>query len=359
MKQRGLTRRGLLYTASLGAASIALAERGLLLRPAWSEERFTIASTGGSWGEGIREAFVEAPGFATKYDIEVSYSQQLESVATSKIIAQRGNPPFTVSGHGEAEAVLLADSGALDAYDLDIVTNYKNLYPSAKLPARAGMDAYWGSFMMLVFTMAYNTKEAGEPASYEELLSDKYKGRVGIPAYGWYGMYWLHALNKTLGGDENNISPGIEFAARVMKDNGGIVIENVDHGMKAFTREEVVVMPFWNGRTFALQEEGVPVALSYVPGTIQIGNGTLILKGSQFSELAQHYVNNTLNGEYQVVMSKKFRYPPSDSTYRLPPDMEHYQMPSAAFDNVVALDWQTINDKRAEFLERWNKEVLG
>jgi putative spermidine/putrescine transport system substrate-binding protein len=359
VKERSLTRRELLYTASLGAASIALAERGLLLRPAWAEDRFTIASTGGSWGEGIREAFVEAPGFATEHGVDVSYSHQLESVATSKIIAQPGNPPFTVSGHGEAEAVLMADSGVLEGYDLDIVTNYKNLYPTAKLPPRAGMDAYWGSFVMLVFSLAYNTKHASEPASFEEMLSDKYKGRVGIPAYGWYGMYWLHALNKTLGGDESDISPAMEFAAKVVKDNGGIVIENVDHGMKAFAREEAVIMPFWNGRAFALQEEGVPVALAYVPGTIQIGNGAVIVKGTQFAELAQHYVNNTMKGEYQVVMTKAFRYPPADSTYQLPPEMAHYQMPAAAFDNVVTLDWEAINNKRAEYMERWNKEVLG
>lgn len=355
---RGFTRRELMYTVSLGAASVALAEQGLI-RPAWAEERFTIASTGGSWGEGIREAFVEAPNFASKHDIDVSYAHQLESVATSKIIAQCGNPPFSVSGHGEAEAVLMADSGCLEGYDLDIVTNYKNLFPTAKLPARAGMDAYWGSFMILVFTLTYNTKHANKPASFEELLSNKYKGRVGIPAYGWYGMYWLHALNKALGSDESDISPAIEFAAKAVKDNSAVIIENVDHGMKAFSREEVVIMPFWNGRTFALQEQDVPVALSYVPGTIQIGNGTVILKGTQFPELAQQYVNNTLKGEHQVIMTKKFRYPPSDSTYRLPPEMEHYQLPSEAFDNVVSLDWAAINDKRAAYLERWNKEVLG
>lgn len=354
----GMTRRSFLYRTGLSAASVLLAEHGLM-RPAWAEEKFTVASTGGSWGEGVRESFVAGPGFEAQQGVEVSYSHQLESVATSKIIAQCGNPPFSVSGHGEAEAILMADAECLSGYDLSIVTNYKNLYPTAKLPPRGGMDAYWGSFIMLVFSLTYNTKHASEPASFEDMLRSEYKDRIGIPAYGWYGMYWLHAFNKSLGGDENNISPGIEAAAKLVKEHGAIIIENVDQGMKAFTREEIVIAPFWNGRTFALQEQGVPVKMAYVPGTIQIGNGSVILKGSKFSEAAQHYVNNTLKGENQVGMTKRFRYPPSDSTYKLPAEMAHYALPSTAVDQVVSLDWATINAKRAEYLERWNKEVLG
>jgi putative spermidine/putrescine transport system substrate-binding protein len=352
------TRRNFLQTTSLTAISVLLAEHGLM-RPAWAEENFTVASTGGSWGDGVRESFIEGTGFEARQGLEVSYSHQLESVATSKVLAQCGNPPFSVSGHGEAEATLMADGGCLNGYDLSIVTNYKNLYPAATLGSRNGMDAFWGSMIMLVFSLTYNNKQASKPASFEDMFRDEYKGRIGIPAYGWYGMYWLHALNKTLGGDENNISPAMEVAAKLVRKHDAIIIENVDHGMKAFTREEIVIAPFWNGRTFALQEQGVPVEMAYVPGTIQIGNGAVILKGTQFLDAAQHYVNDSLKGENQVGMTKRFRYPPSDSTYKLPAEMAHYALPSTAADNVVSLDWEKINAKRAEYLERWNKEVLG
>src|ERR687883_595094 len=112
----GLTRREFL---SATAASVALVEAGRLT-PAFAEEKFTIASTGGSWGEGIRESFVVAPKFAETAKVAVDYSQQLESVATAKVIAQCGNPPFTVSGHGEAEAILMADGGCIEPYDLGV-----------------------------------------------------------------------------------------------------------------------------------------------------------------------------------------------------------------------------------------------
>lgn len=156
----GFTRRELLKITGMTAGSLALIETGW--SPARGEDKFTIASTGGSWGEGIRESFVNAPKFGDAAKVAIDYSHQLESVATAKIIAQCGNPPFTVSGHGEAEAILMADGGCVQPYDLSIVTNYKNIYDTAKLPPRAGMQAWWASFMMLVFGLAYNTKEAAK-----------------------------------------------------------------------------------------------------------------------------------------------------------------------------------------------------
>jgi putative spermidine/putrescine transport system substrate-binding protein len=354
----GFTRRELLAIGGATASSLALIESGRWTQ-AWAEDKFTIASTGGSWGEGVRESFVVAPKFAETYKVEVDYAQQLESVATAKIIAQCGNPPYTVAGHGEAEAILMADAGCLDGYDLDIVKDYKDIYDTAKLPPRHGLQAWWASFMMLVFALVYNTKETGKPASFQDLFSARLKNKIGIPAYGWYGMYWLHAFNKSLGGNEDNISPGMEATAKLVKQQGAIIIENVDHGMKAFTRGEIVMAPFWNGRTFALQENGVPVDIVYPKGSIQIGNGAVILKGTKFRDAAQHYVNNTLNGEFQLGMTQRFKYPPSNKTTKLPAKIANYAIPQASLANMTPLDWTKINANREKYLERWNKEVLA
>ncbi len=352
------TRRELLKIGGATAASLALIENGRW-SPALAEDKFTIGSAGGSWGEGVRESFVVAPKFAETYHVAVDYAQQLESVTTAKVIAQCGNPPYTVTGHGEAEAILMADGGCVDAYDLDIIKNYKDVYDTAKLPARNGMNAWWASFMMLVFGLVYNTKETTKPASFEDMFSDKLKGKIGIPSYSWYGMYWLHAYNKSLGGNEDDITPGLKATAKLVKDHGAIIIENVDHGMKAFTRGEIVIAPFWNGRCFALQENGVPVDMAYPKGSIQIGNGVVILKGTKFRDAAQHYVNNTLDGEFQLGMTERFKYPPSNKTTKLPAKFAGYAIPEASLANMTPLDWTKINANREKYLDRWNKEVLA
>jgi hypothetical protein len=50
-----------------------------------------------------------------------------------------------------------------------------------------------------------------------------------------------------------------------VKKNEAVIIENTDAAMKAFTREEIVIMPFWNGRTFVLQSQGVGRGSTLVP----------------------------------------------------------------------------------------------
>jgi hypothetical protein len=56
----GISRRQFHTTLGWGAASIALSEFGLT-RPGVAEENFTLASTGATWGEGLRASFVDAP----------------------------------------------------------------------------------------------------------------------------------------------------------------------------------------------------------------------------------------------------------------------------------------------------------
>ena len=58
----GISRRQFHTALGWGAASIALAELGLS-RPALAEENFTVASTGASWGEGLKAAFIDGPKF--------------------------------------------------------------------------------------------------------------------------------------------------------------------------------------------------------------------------------------------------------------------------------------------------------
>src|SRR6266699_4830696 len=123
MKQQ-ITRRRFQSLVGWGAASIALNEFGLS-RPAQAEENFTLASTGATWGEGLRAAFVDAPKFEEKNSIKVSWEHAIDSVFTAKAMASCGNPPFSTLAVLQAEASFLGLGGCLQDYDLDICANYK------------------------------------------------------------------------------------------------------------------------------------------------------------------------------------------------------------------------------------------
>jgi len=354
----GISRRHFQAAVGLGAASIALAEMGVS-RSARAEENFTVASTGGTWGDALRAAYVEAPKFEETYGVKVSYEHAIDSVFTAKAMASCGSPPFSSVAVLEAEANFLALGGCLQDYDLGICTNYKDIIDSAKEPPRGQLKDWFAPFVLVIMGLVWNTKEAQKPSSYQDLLNPKYKGRVGIPAYGWVGNSWLQVLNKTLGGNEDNVDQGIAFLAQLVKKNDAVIIENTDAALKAFTREEIVIMPFWNGRTFVLQSQKVPVDIEYIPGTMVVGNGFPILRGGKFIELTNRFANTTMDGQYQTLMTQRFFYPPSNRNAKLGPEMARYAFPADKEKLVVPIDYEKMNAHKSRYLDRWNKEVLG
>ena len=117
--------------------------------------------------------------------------------------------------------------------------------------------------------------------------------------------------------------------------------------------------PFWNGRTFALQDGGTPVALEYVSQSIALGAGFVIIKETTMGDLAQRFVNETLDEKNQIEMTRLFKYPPASRKAKLPPDLERVRVPEKELAQTARLDWKKINDHRSAYLDRWNKEVLG
>lgn len=353
-----ISRRQFQRLLGCGAASIAAAEFGLV-RPAAAEESFTVASTGASWGEGVRASFVDAPKFEEKNHVKVTQDFGIDAVITAKAMARCGNPPFSTINVLPAEGSFLGLGGCVQDYDLDICKNYKDILASAKEPPRGGLKNWFAGYVLVIMGLVYNTKEVKKPTSYQDLLNPKYKGRVGIPAYDWVGNSWLQVLNKTLGGNEDNIDPGIDFLHKLVTQNQPVVVQNADDGLKVFTRGEVVIMPYWNGRTHVLQSRGVAVDIAYVPGTMLVPPAFLVLKGGKFIEQTNHFCNLVMDGEYEMLMTRRFFYPPANRTIKLPPDLERIAFPSDEEENVVHIDYQKMNKHKSEYLDRWNKEVLG
>lgn len=353
-----MKRREMLARLGIGTAWMASGAAGLVVpgftTPASAERPFTWASTGGAWGEHLEQIFVESGGFTKLTGLSQQHSFQLESIAASKIMASRGAPPYDISDHGQAEVVMMEDAGFILPYDTALMPNYADVYDTAKL------GNYYASTSFLLFGLVWNAKEIStRPASFHELLNPKYKGRVGIPAYGWYGMYWLHALNKALGGNEDNITPGMNFAAEMVRKNGAVIVQNADNGKRLMEQGDVIINPFWNGIAFQMQADGVPTRFDSVPGTLAIGTGFVILKGTPYDEAANRFINLTLDPKLQVEFSSWNMYPPTNRKAVLPPNLDHIKVTEADLRNTVTLDWKKVAAHRADYLKRWDEEVMG
>src|SRR5262245_9561358 len=124
--RHALSRRDFLIAARTGAVSLGLAEMGLAV-PAMAEENFAISIVGGTWGQGQIKTYIAETEFEKKNNVTISYDYAQDNIRAAKAMASCGNPTFTTVEALNSQAVLLAEGGCVADYDLDIVTNYKDV----------------------------------------------------------------------------------------------------------------------------------------------------------------------------------------------------------------------------------------
>jgi putative spermidine/putrescine transport system substrate-binding protein len=349
-----LSRRKFLIAAGTATTALSL---GGGFSPARAEDKFTMSSAGGTWGQFLRTSFVEGSDFAK---MDIAYEEGGDSVRLSKLIASRSNPAVSVINFLTPEQMLAGEANCVQAYDPDIVTNLKNIYPAALTPPIGDLKNWGAAFSIAATGLVYNNKEVtAAPKSWNDLWNPKYKGKIGIPDYGWIGISWIHALNRDLGGNEDNLDPAIKALIDLRKKNNAIVIGSTDQASKALASGEIVMLPWFNGRAFEMQEKGLPIDVAYVKNSVVQTNGFLIPKGTRFQKEANQLVQRSLSPECQVTLCKLSRYAPANKEVKLPTEFERYAIPPAALEASAPLDWGKVNKYRAANLKRWTEEVLG
>jgi putative spermidine/putrescine transport system substrate-binding protein len=355
-KIRGINRRDFLkYSTMIGAGAAAGSNLFFQhLATAADKEVFTIAMSGGSWGDGNRKVFVEESGFAEKHNLDMRYSIQIEGVAVAKGIANCGNPIFDTNLCFNANSAKLYEAGCAVDLNPDWIPNSKDVLPQAHY------GTYAFGYSLSIAGLVYN-KEKVKPApqSYEDLWNPKYKGRVGIPSYSWVGMYWLHAINRFFGGDEDNVEPGIKALSDLMRKQKPLVPDTVDLVKKLFHQGELWLMPFWDGRERQLVEEGAPVDIMYPKDMLVMAMTAPCMKGTKNPKLVHDFINVTLDPELQVSLTKIFKYSPTNKKCKLPPDLDHIRLPEKEMEKAAQIDWVKVVRNTEKNMELWNKRVLG
>jgi spermidine/putrescine-binding protein len=357
MKKREINRRDFLkyagYAATIGGGMFV---GGGIPRPriASAKTKFTIAMSGGSWGDAHKKVFVEGSGFRRKHDLEMEYFHQIDSVVVAQAMSHRDKPIFDVIAHAHVNSAKLQLAGVgVPELDFNIVTNWPDIYPQAR------MGKYFAAYCIVGNALTYNTKHVKRPESYKDMWNPKYKGHVGIMAYGWNGKELLHSFNKFFGGTEDNVMPGIEAFADLMKKQKPIVVENTEHAMNLFRQGELWIMPFWDGRTRQLMGQGVPVDYVWPKGWFSVPQGITVLKNTKVPKICMDFVNVTLDPDAQVEFMKIFKYSPANRKCKFPKGMEHLKIPEEALEKAANIDWMIAVRDTEKNLELWNKHVLG
>ncbi len=342
-----ISRRTALRTAALGGLA------SMFAGPASAAgKRLVCGTVGGAWLEGIKKFFVEDTGFNQKYDADVVWDVQTDAAMITKVMSSCGHPVEDVLQAEPDRAARVAAMHCLVDLDPRIVTNLPDI------PQQYRSGAYFAATNRLLCGLVYNTKHVERPTSWDDLANPKYKGKVGVPALSWMGQELLYAVNKAHGGTDENIDPGIAFLAKVVRGNNAVIIQSAQMADDVLQRGEVWIEPTWLGRTLNLQKAGFPVDIYFPENFLYTDIGYIVPTGPN-AELAQHFVNITLDPIVQQKMFERFLYQPSNRKTVIRPQFAKALLPDYAKDRAVQIDWANVERNADRDLQRWNRDVLG
>ena len=344
-----LNRRNLLQTAqTLGAMH---AFPGIT----WAQARpLVFATFTGSWEEAHKAVLVPAFRKASG-NADIVLDPMLSVDQISKINAAKSNPPIDVMLHDPGPALQAVAQGLAEPYPVDRSAHYKDLIPSAQEPT--GPAAFFQTV-----GLTYNPDTvATPPTSWADLWKQEFKGRVGITNLNsTLGTGFLVEIAWMNGGSEADIEPGFK-ALEALKPNLSAVAANPGQLATLFQQGQIHISPGNFNAIQILKARGVPVEwIAPKEGAIAFKTTIHIVKNSLNQELAFKLIEAAISPEVQAqLMEEPYLIVPTNTKVRMGGEIakvlakDHAEMRS----KFVFQDWARINEQRAAWIERFNREI--
>jgi putative spermidine/putrescine transport system substrate-binding protein len=317
-------------------------------------KRLVFATFTGSWEEAHRAVLVPAFRKATN-NAEIILDPMLSVDQIAKVTAARNNPPIDVMLHDPGPALTAIDQGLVENYPIATSKNYKDLIPEAQVETGPAI-------FFQVVGLTYNPdKIKTPPTSWKDLWKPEYKGRAGITNLNsTLGTGFLVEIAKMFGGSESNIEPGFK-ALNDLKPNLAAVAANPGALATLFQQGQVDISPGNFNAIQILKARGVPVEF-VIPkeGAIAFKTTVHIVKNSPNRELAIALIEAAMSPEVQTrLMQSPYLVVPTNSKVTMEGEISKVLAKDQAEmkQRFVFQDWKKINEQRAQWIERFNREI--
>jgi spermidine/putrescine-binding protein len=341
--------------ALAGPAALSLPSGRLL---AAKPESIVVMTWGGLWGDSVRAgvdaAFEKATGVKVVQDRGSSPVERI-----TKIKVSLADQKYDVVQLHDGLVPLAVKQGALEKLDRNSprLANLKEVYPRF-------VQDYWVAMIYSPLGVAYNTKKVkNPPKGFADLWRPEFKNRIVLPDITHsIGPYIIPIGAIAEGKDPKDAKAGFEMLKK-MAALQPIWAKDTDTIMNSLRDGEAVIGLLYKSQTYTVQGWGAPVEWVYPKeGAILYSAGTAIAKNTKNKELAESYVNLTLDPKVQTIYTEKFNYPGTNPKMvgLLPPKLqERVKMSDAEFKRLIDLDQAFMADHRAEWTDSWNRIVAG
>ena len=342
-------RRRLLQT------SLALGAMQLFPRLSFAQaQRLVFATFTGSWEEAHKAVLVPAFRKANN-NADITLDPMLSVDQIAKVTAARNNPPIDVMLHDPGPALTAIGQDLVDPFPVAQSKNYKDLIPEAQEPMGPAI-------FFQVVGLTYNPEKIkNPPTSWRDLWKPEYKGRVGITTLNsTLGTGWLVEVSKMYGGSEANVEPGFK-AINELKPSLAAVAANPGSLAALFQQGQIDISPGNFNAVQILKARGVPVEfVSPKEGAIAFKTTIHVVKNSPNKVLAAALIESAMSPEVQTrLMQSPYLIVPTNTKVKMEGEIakvlakDHAEMKN----RFVFQDWKKINEQRAQWIERFNRDI--
>ena len=320
-------------------------------------EDIYVGSYGGSTEEVFKQKII--PGYEKLTGNKVIYVPGNSTDTLAKLQAEKNNPQYDVALVDDgpmAQALQYGFCGNIEPAPV-----YDDLYPLAKIG-----DGKKALNLGVVATgLFYNEqafKKAGwaAPTSWNDLTDKKYKDKLAIPPINnGYGLQTLLMFAELNGGGMNNIDPG--FDALIKKVGPNVLAWEPSPGKmtELFQNGDAVIGVWGSGRVKALSDTGFPVKFVYPKeGAFALFTAVCPVAKKQPKAGAQKFIQYLYTPESQAALADSQAWGPMNSKVKLDPAVAK-QVPYGPeqIAKLKPVDYSVVNEKRAEWTNRWNRTV--
>jgi putative spermidine/putrescine transport system substrate-binding protein len=330
----------------------------ILTSPVWAQQRLTVATYGGNWGEAQKACILDP--FAKASGVQVVQETSVSTVTYNKLKQQKGNPSIDIAWIDGGISELAAADGVVATIDPAKVANVSGLIDEAVYKNKDG-KIYALSTGFYALGIAYNTAELKTPPqSWWDIWKPEYAGKITLPSpVNAAGIpFFAHVIGLT-GGTLDNPAAAVDKlkAIKVSSyyDASGVAQAALQSG-------EAIAAAYYNTAAWAIADKGLPIAF-VVPKEGAPANDIRvhIADGTKNLEAALQFVNYTASEEAMNCLADKLYIGPPTKQYKIT-EQAKSRMPwgaNGSVKNLAIPNWDGINAKRQALTEVWNRQVAG
>ena len=299
------------------------------------------------------------PEFEKQNNVKIVVVPGTSSDIIAKMQAQKDKPQMHV---------VLMDDGVMYraikmglCQKLDDAPVLQEIYPYARMANDQAVGVQLGTTGIGYNKKLFDARGWAAPTSWLDFADPKYKGKVLFQSISSssYGLHAFLMFNRLSGGNDKNVEPGFQKWGTTVGPN---VLEYVSSSAQISEMVQTgaaAIFPITATAVVALKEQGVAAEFATPKeGSVKLMTSACALKNNTERNLSQKLVEYLIGSSAQTKIMEHVIAIPVNKNVRIPETVEaKLGKVDRLLKNLNSVDWDTINEKRAEWSNRWNRLV--